>query len=155
MTTHQQRASLVNVATRGVANGGERVTECIGPRGQWEVYWPSGTPGQPIRVMSLSPKWGRPPRYLALFIITAHVKPNTANTPKARSSATRCIRQPRGKAERDQSPAERWRTCAEPLPRFIRDKQRKLLDPGAQKALGLGGHDPIRPPHCLYERQHR
>ncbi len=44
---------------RGVASGGERVTECIGAQrsgGSAIAYWPSGAPGLSIRVVGRSPK---------------------------------------------------------------------------------------------------
>ncbi len=87
---------------KGLASGGKRVTECIVPRGLGGPQSPTGHRDIPIRVMGRSPNIGE----VSLFIITAHAKPNKANTPKAPSSAPRSIRQPCVKIERDQSPTQ-------------------------------------------------
>ncbi len=101
--------------TRGVASGGKRVTECIGPRGLGGpprdrlAIRNTGNSGLIAETRESSPILG------AVFKLQR--MRSCINTPKARSSAPRCIRQPRVKAERDQSPL------------FIRVKQRKTLDP--------------------------
>ncbi len=55
----------------GGGGEGDRVHRAQRSGGPVITYWTSGTPGHSIRVVGQSPKWGRPPQYLALFIITA------------------------------------------------------------------------------------
>ncbi len=59
---------------RGIASGGERVTDCKGPRGLGGPRSPTGHQEHghrewtSIRVVARSQKRGRPPRYYALFL---------------------------------------------------------------------------------------
>ncbi len=61
ITTLFNNSTICLRADRGVASGGGRVSECIGPRGLEGAWLPSHR-GTCIQLVSRSPKWGRPPR---------------------------------------------------------------------------------------------
>ncbi len=94
--------SDTSITTRGGGGEGDRVhrAQRSGPR----------SPGHrehrdiPFEEWADRRNEGELPDIRHCFYITAHGKPHKANTPKARTSAPRCIRQPCVKAERDQSP---------------------------------------------------